>query len=187
MLLCGGRSICVRSGCKRSSNRDGLEPGRRQKGPFPVRKRKLRALEIIGYERVVDVKRAAPRAISESRHSRPSCRQTLNALAGAPTEMNTGDVATFPVNVNEPFVVRSQDPEHPINVAAYMQDAEVDYYGTPNLGGGGGGGDPTPSTLLPGGGGGAGAARSPREAPRPATPSSTSARPKAARRRIFEL
>ncbi len=67
---------------------------------------------------------------------------------GAPTEMNTGDVATFPVNVNDPFVVRSQDPEHPIYVAAYMQGAEGGYYGTPNLGGRG---DPEFVNVVPAG------------------------------------
>lgn len=52
---------------------------------------------------------------------------------GAPTEMNAGDVASFPVGVNQPFVVRTQDAQHPIYVAAYMQGAEGGYYGTPNL------------------------------------------------------
>jgi hypothetical protein len=52
---------------------------------------------------------------------------------GAPTEMNAGDVATFPVSVNEQFVVRTQDAEHPIYMAAYMQGAAGGFYGTPDL------------------------------------------------------
>jgi len=60
---------------------------------------------------------------------------------GAPTEMNAGDDVTFPVRVNEPFVVRTQDAEHPIYMAAYMVggggggDGSGGYFGTPNLGG----------------------------------------------------
>ena len=53
---------------------------------------------------------------------------------GAPTEMNAGDVVTFPVGVNEPFVVRTQDAAHPIYMAAYMQGGAGSYYGTPHLG-----------------------------------------------------
>jgi len=52
---------------------------------------------------------------------------------GAPTEMNAGDVATFPVGVNEPFVVRTQDAQHPIYMAAYMQGGAGGYYGTQSL------------------------------------------------------
>ncbi len=52
---------------------------------------------------------------------------------GAPTEMNARDVATFPVDINEPFVVRTQDAEHPIYVAAYMQGLAGTYYGTPSM------------------------------------------------------
>ncbi len=52
---------------------------------------------------------------------------------GAPTEMNAGDVATFPVSVNEQFVVRTQDAEHPIYMAAYMQGGSGGYHGSRNL------------------------------------------------------
>jgi len=52
---------------------------------------------------------------------------------GAPTEMNAGDVATFPVGVNEPFVVRTQDAAHPIYMAAYMSGADGGYFGNPSM------------------------------------------------------
>jgi len=67
---------------------------------------------------------------------------------GAPTEMNAGDVATFPVGVNEQFVVRTQDPDHPIYMAAFMQSARGTYYGTPSLGGQG---DPEFVNVVPAG------------------------------------
>ncbi len=68
--------------------------------------------------------------------------------AGAPTEMNAGDVATFPVSVNEPFVVRTQDSAHPIYMAAYMQGREGGYYGTPSMAGHG---DPEFVNVVPAG------------------------------------
>ncbi len=40
--------------------------------------------------------------------------------AGAPTTMNAGEVATFYAGTGDAFVVRTQDVEHPIYVAAYM-------------------------------------------------------------------
>jgi len=67
---------------------------------------------------------------------------------GAPTEMNAGDVVTFPVGVNEAFVVRTQDAEHPIYVAAYMQGYKGGYYGTPDLAGQG---DPEFVNVVPAG------------------------------------
>ena len=67
---------------------------------------------------------------------------------GAPTEMNAGDVATFPVGVNEPFVVRTQDAQHPIYVAAYMQGYAGTYYGTPHMAGHG---DPEFVNVIPAG------------------------------------
>ncbi len=67
---------------------------------------------------------------------------------GAPTEMNAGDVATFPVGVNEPFVVRTQDAEHPIYLAAYMQGFQGTYYGTPDMAGNG---DPEFVNVVPAG------------------------------------
>lgn len=42
---------------------------------------------------------------------------------GAPLELAAGEVATFFTGVGEPFVVRTQDAEHPIYVAAYMTGA----------------------------------------------------------------
>ncbi len=50
---------------------------------------------------------------------------------GAPVTMSAGEVATFRAGTGEPFVVRTQDAEHPIYVAAYMT---------------GGGGDPVAKT-----------------------------------------
>ncbi|MBX3213301.1 MAG: IgGFc-binding protein [Labilithrix sp.] len=52
---------------------------------------------------------------------------------GAPTEMNAGDFVTFPVSVNAPFVVRTQDAAHPIYVAAYMQGKNGGYHGSPPM------------------------------------------------------
>ena len=40
--------------------------------------------------------------------------------AGAPVTMSAGEVATFWGEVGTPFVVRTQDAEHPIYLAAYM-------------------------------------------------------------------
>ncbi len=40
--------------------------------------------------------------------------------AGAPVTMSAGEVATLYTAVGSPFVVRSQDADHPIYVAAYM-------------------------------------------------------------------
>ena len=45
---------------------------------------------------------------------------------GAPTTMNAGDVATFSSGTGDAFVVRTQDSEHPIYVAAYMTGADGD-------------------------------------------------------------
>ncbi|MBX3211236.1 MAG: IgGFc-binding protein [Labilithrix sp.] len=67
---------------------------------------------------------------------------------GAPTEMNAGDNVTFPVRVNEPFVVRAQDPEHPIYVAAYMIGRTGGYFGTPDMEGNG---DPEFVNVVPAG------------------------------------
>jgi len=67
---------------------------------------------------------------------------------GAPTEMNAGDVATFPVGVNEQFVVRTQDHEHPIYMAAHMQGYLGGYYGTPDMAGNG---DPEFVNVVPAG------------------------------------
>ncbi|AKU95655.1 hypothetical protein AKJ09_02319 [Labilithrix luteola] len=56
-----------------------------------------------------------------------------NIPPGAPTEMNARDTVTFPVGIDEPFVVRTQDAEHPIYVAAYMQGLAGKYYGSPTM------------------------------------------------------
>ncbi|OJY18410.1 MAG: hypothetical protein BGO98_32230 [Myxococcales bacterium 68-20] len=40
--------------------------------------------------------------------------------AGAPLEMSAGEVVTFWSGTGQPFVVRSQDAEHPFYLAAYM-------------------------------------------------------------------
>ena len=52
---------------------------------------------------------------------------------GAPLELNAGEVATFAAGVGEPFVVRTQDAEHPIYMAAYMQGGAGGYYGNQSL------------------------------------------------------
>ena len=44
--------------------------------------------------------------------------------AGAPTELSAGEVATFTAPTGHPFVVRTQDADHPIYLAAYMSSAE---------------------------------------------------------------
>lgn len=49
---------------------------------------------------------------------------------GAPTELHAGEVATFATGVGTPFVVRTQDAEHPIYVAAYMSGSSGDYWQT---------------------------------------------------------
>ena len=67
---------------------------------------------------------------------------------GAPTEMNAGDDVTFPVGVNEQFVVRTQDAKHPIYMAAYMVGLKGGYYGTPDMGGNG---DPEFVNVVPAG------------------------------------
>ncbi len=67
---------------------------------------------------------------------------------GAPTEMNAGDDVTFPVGVDEAFVVRSQDANHPIYMAAYMSAGLGGYYGTPSMGGSG---DPDFVNVVPAG------------------------------------
>jgi hypothetical protein len=54
--------------------------------------------------------------------------------AGAPTEMNAGDVATFPAGTGDAFVVRTQDTDHPIYMAAYMTGFEGGYFGSPPTG-----------------------------------------------------
>lgn len=48
---------------------------------------------------------------------------------GAPLTLNAGEVAAFGAGVGEPFVVRSQDIEHPIYLAAYMTGTHGDYWG----------------------------------------------------------
>ena len=47
---------------------------------------------------------------------------------GAPLTLNAGESATFAAGVGEPFVVRTQDAEHPIYVGAYMSGANGDYW-----------------------------------------------------------
>lgn len=51
---------------------------------------------------------------------------------GAPIELHAGESAYFPVTVDEPIVVRSQDAEHPFYLAAYMTGFDGDYFGSPS-------------------------------------------------------
>jgi IgGFc binding protein len=46
--------------------------------------------------------------------------------AGAPTVMNAGEVVTFRAGTGDAFVVRTQDAEHPIYLAAYMTGSNGD-------------------------------------------------------------
>ena len=50
---------------------------------------------------------------------------------GAPTEMSAGEVATFPAGTGQAFVVRTQDADHPIYLAAYMTGSAGGYHGSP--------------------------------------------------------
>jgi len=68
--------------------------------------------------------------------------------AGAPTELSAGEVATFPAGVGDAFVVRTQDAEHPIYVAAYMTSTQGFYFGNPNMAGHG---DPEFVNVIPAG------------------------------------
>jgi len=54
---------------------------------------------------------------------------------GAPTTMNAGEVATFSSGTGDAFVVRTQDVDHPIYVAAYMTGADGDGREAKNYGG----------------------------------------------------
>jgi hypothetical protein len=67
---------------------------------------------------------------------------------GAPTEMSAGQVATFPAGVGDAFVVRTQDAEHPIYVAAYMTGYNGGYFGSPSNAGWG---DPEFVNVVPAG------------------------------------
>ena len=68
--------------------------------------------------------------------------------AGAPTELAAGEAATFPAGVGDAFVVRTQDAEHPIYMAAYMTSAAGFYFGSPDMGGHG---DPEFVNVVPAG------------------------------------
>jgi len=46
---------------------------------------------------------------------------------GAPVELAAGEEAVFSSGTGEPFVVRTQDPEHPIYLAAYMSGGGGDF------------------------------------------------------------
>ncbi|AKV03311.1 hypothetical protein AKJ09_09974 [Labilithrix luteola] len=46
---------------------------------------------------------------------------------GAPTEMSAGEVVTFRSGTGDAFVVRTQDAEHPVYLAAYMTSSTVAY------------------------------------------------------------
>ncbi|MBX3199523.1 MAG: IgGFc-binding protein [Labilithrix sp.] len=50
---------------------------------------------------------------------------------GAPTELQAGESAFFPVTVGTGIVVRSQGAEHPFYLAAYMTGCGGDYFGSP--------------------------------------------------------
>ncbi len=50
---------------------------------------------------------------------------------GAPVEMSAGQVVSFPAGTGDAFVVRTQDADHPIYVAAYMKSMGANYFGSP--------------------------------------------------------
>ena len=54
---------------------------------------------------------------------------------GAPITMSAGEVVTFSSGTGEAFVVRTQDAEHPIYLAAYMSGGDGDYRTGKSLGG----------------------------------------------------
>ncbi len=54
--------------------------------------------------------------------------------AGAPTELRAGEAVTFPAGTGDAFVVRTQDSDHPIYLAAYMTGFEGGYFGSPSTG-----------------------------------------------------
>ncbi|MDF2692977.1 MAG: hypothetical protein K0S65_1360 [Labilithrix sp.] len=68
--------------------------------------------------------------------------------AGAPTELSAGEVVTFPAGTGEPFVVRTQDADHPIYLAAYMTSSSGSYFGSPPSNGWG---DPEFVNVVPAG------------------------------------
>ena len=53
---------------------------------------------------------------------------------GAPTELRAGEAVTFPAGTGDAFVVRTQDADHPIYLAAYMTGFEGGYFGSPPTG-----------------------------------------------------
>ncbi len=68
---------------------------------------------------------------------------------GAPTEMSAGETAIFATGTGDAFVVRTQDAEHPIYVAAYMTGWYGDVFGVPvDVGGQG---DPEFVNVIPAG------------------------------------
>ncbi len=54
---------------------------------------------------------------------------------GAPVSLNAGEMATFVSGTGDAFVVRTQDAEHPIYLAAYMTGGNSDFYGTSTFSG----------------------------------------------------
>jgi IgGFc binding protein len=69
--------------------------------------------------------------------------------AGAPLTLSAGEMATFYAGTGDPFVVRTQDSEHPIYLAALMVSAEGDGFG--NGADFGGNGDPEFVNVVPAG------------------------------------
>ena len=67
---------------------------------------------------------------------------------GAPVTLDAGQMATFASGTGDAFVVRTQDAEHPIYLAAYMTGANSDFYGSSSFGGRG---DPEFVNVIPAG------------------------------------
>ncbi|MDF2692734.1 MAG: hypothetical protein K0S65_1117 [Labilithrix sp.] len=70
---------------------------------------------------------------------------------GAPLTLNAGEAATFKTGTGDAFVVRTQDIEHPIYLAAYMSGADASRGGDTSYGAYGGRGDPEFVNVVPAG------------------------------------
>ncbi len=70
---------------------------------------------------------------------------------GAPVTMNAGEMFTFKAGTGDAFVVRTQDVDHPIYLAAYMSGGDAAGGGDTSYGSYGGRGDPEFVNVVPAG------------------------------------
>ena len=88
----------------------------------------------VGYRpRVGDESELMPYRIVAARDGTRLDYDPINP-AGAPITMAAGDVVTFYASVGDAFVVRTQDSDHPIYLAAYMSGGGTPSVGTDPLG-----------------------------------------------------